>query len=151
MPCPDRNARTDGQSFGGIVKQPKARRGATPNPVDKHVGGRIRMRRMMLGMSQERLADGLGITFQQVHKYEAGRNRISTSRLQHISQILQVPVSFFFEGAPHGEAPSRTYESEFLATTDGLALIRAFMRIKQPWLRQRIVELVEYIAGDDLR
>jgi transcriptional regulator with XRE-family HTH domain len=133
------------------VKQPKARRGSAPNPVDKHVGSRIRMRRMMLGMSQERLADGLGITFQQVQKYESGRNRVGASRLQHISQILQVPVSFFFEGAPHGDTPSPAYEAKFLATVDGIALIKAFMRIKQPTLRRRIVELVECIAGDDLR
>jgi transcriptional regulator with XRE-family HTH domain len=72
-----------------------------PNPVDKHVGSRVRMRRMMLGMSQEKLGDALSITFQQVQKYEKGTNRISASRLQHISHILQVSVPFFFEGAPH--------------------------------------------------
>ena len=71
-----------------------------PNPIDKHVGSRVRMRRMMLGMSQEKLGDALGLTFQQVQKYEKGTNRIGASRLQQISQILQVPVSFFFEGAP---------------------------------------------------
>jgi transcriptional regulator with XRE-family HTH domain len=86
----------------------------TTNPVDKHVGSRIRMRRIMLGMSQEKLSDGLGLTFQQVQKYEKGVNRIGAGRLQHISQLLQVPVPFFFEGAPLvsgqpeeiGEAPS---------------------------------------------
>ena len=71
-----------------------------PNPIDKHVGSRVRMRRMMLGMSQEKLGDALGLTFQQVQKYEKGTNRIGASRLQQISQILQVPVAFFFEGAP---------------------------------------------------
>jgi transcriptional regulator with XRE-family HTH domain len=71
-----------------------------PNPIDRHVGSRVRMRRMMLGMSQEKLGDALGLTFQQVQKYEKGANRIGASRLQQISQILQVPVSFFFEGAP---------------------------------------------------
>ena len=71
-----------------------------PNPIDKHVGSRVRMRRMMLGMSQEKLGDALGLTFQQVQKYEKGTNRIGASRLQQISLILQVPVSFFFEGAP---------------------------------------------------
>ena len=71
-----------------------------PNPIDKHVGSRVRMRRMMLGMSQEKLGDALGLTFQQVQKYEKGANRIGASRLQQISLILQVPVSFFFEGAP---------------------------------------------------
>jgi len=130
----------------------------SPNPVDKHVGSRVRMRRMMLGMSQGKLGDALDLTFQQVQKYEKGTNRIGASRLQHISQLLQVPVPFFFEGAPHlpgqpkgiGEAPSPAYVSDFLATTDGLALTKAFMRIKDPGLRRRIVQLVEEIAGDDL-
>jgi DNA-binding XRE family transcriptional regulator len=72
-----------------------------PNPVDKHVGSRVRMRRMMLGMSQGKLGDALDLTFQQVQKYEKGTNRIGASQLQHISHILQVPVAFFFEGAPH--------------------------------------------------
>src|SRR5437868_15209189 len=73
-----------------------------PNPIDKYVGGRVRMRRMMLGMSQEKLGDGLGLTFQQVQKYEKGTNRIGASRLQTIAHILQVPVSFFFDEAPQG-------------------------------------------------
>src|SRR3974390_3882615 len=71
-----------------------------PNPIDKHVGSRVRMRRMMLAMSQEKLGDALGLTFQQVQKYEKGTNRNGASRLQQISSILQVPVAFFFEGAP---------------------------------------------------
>jgi transcriptional regulator with XRE-family HTH domain len=129
-----------------------------PNPIDKHVGSRVRMRRMMLNMSQEKLGDALGLTFQQVQKYEKGTNRIGASRLQQISNILQVPVSFFFEGAPHlpgqhgsgmGEAPSPAYVSDFLATSDGLSLTKAFMRIKNSKLRRRIVELVEQIAGID--
>jgi transcriptional regulator with XRE-family HTH domain len=128
-----------------------------PNPIDKHVGSRVRMRRMMLSMSQEKLGDALGLTFQQVQKYEKGTNRIGASRLQQISHILQVPVSFFFEGAPNlsgrpegmGEAPSPAYVSDFLATSDGLALTKAFMRIKDSKLRRRIVDLVEQIAGGD--
>src|SRR5438874_12259665 len=71
-----------------------------PNPVDKHVGSRVRMRRLMLGMSQGKLADGIGLTFQQVQKYEKGANRIGASRLQHLANILQVPISFFFDGLP---------------------------------------------------
>jgi transcriptional regulator with XRE-family HTH domain len=126
-----------------------------PNPIDKHVGSRVRMRRMMLSMSQEKLGGALGLTFQQVQKYEKGTNRIGASRLQQISHILQVPVAFFFEGAPnvhpHGdvvsEAPAPTYVSDFLATADGLALTKAFMEIKEPKLRRRIVDLVEEIAG----
>jgi transcriptional regulator with XRE-family HTH domain len=130
-----------------------------PNPIDKHVGSRVRMRRMMLGMSQEKLGNSLGLTFQQVQKYEKGTNRIGASRLQQISQILQVPVSFFFEGAPNvgtsprvegmGEAPSPAYVSDFLATSDGLALTKAFMRISDSKLRRRIVDLVEQIAVCD--
>ena len=126
-----------------------------PNPIDKHVGSRVRMRRMMLSMSQEKLGGALGLTFQQVQKYEKGTNRIGASRLQQISHILQVPVAFFFEGAPNihpqsdgmSEAPSPTYVSDFLATSDGLALTKAFMEIKEPKLRRRIVDLVEEIAG----
>ena len=129
----------------------------TPNPTDKHVGSRVRMRRMMLSMSQEKLGDSLGLTFQQVQKYEKGTNRIGASRLQQISNILQVPVSFFFEGAPDGhgttggfgEAPSPAYVSDFLATSDGLALTRAFMKIEDPKLRRKIVDLVEQIAGGE--
>ena len=128
-----------------------------PNPIDKHVGSRVRMRRMMLGMSQEKLGDGLSLTFQQVQKYEKGTNRIGASRLQQISNILQVPVAFFFEGAPnlHGaadgmkEAPSPAYVSDFLASSEGLALTKAFMRIKEPKVRRRIVDLVKQIAGED--
>jgi transcriptional regulator with XRE-family HTH domain len=127
-----------------------------PNPIDKHVGSRVRMRRMMLSMSQEKLGDALGLTFQQVQKYEKGTNRIGASRLQQIAQILQVPVSFFFEGAPHSaghggmsEAPSPAYVADFLATSDGLSLTKAFMRIKSSKLRRRIVDLVEQIAGID--
>jgi transcriptional regulator with XRE-family HTH domain len=128
-----------------------------PNPIDKHVGSRVRMRRMMLSMSQEKLGGALGLTFQQVQKYEKGTNRIGASRLQQISHILQVPVAFFFEGAPtlHPqqdgmiEAPSPSFVSDFLATSDGLALTKAFMRIKEPRLRRRIVDLVEEIAERD--
>jgi transcriptional regulator with XRE-family HTH domain len=129
-----------------------------PNPTDKHVGARVRMRRMMLGMSQEKLGDALSLTFQQVQKYEKGTNRIGASRLQQISHFLQVPVSFFFEGAPdisaNGsadmiEAPSPAYISDFLASSDGLALTKAFMRIQDPKLRRRIVDLVAQIAGED--
>ena len=127
-----------------------------PNPVDKHVGSRVRMRRMMLQLSQEKLGDALGITFQQVQKYEKGTNRIGASRLQAIANILQVPVSFFFEGAPHvpgqavpkGELPSPAYVSDFLATSDGLSLTKSFMRIKNSKLRRRIVDLVEQIADE---
>jgi transcriptional regulator with XRE-family HTH domain len=128
------------------------------NPIDKHVGSRVRMRRMMLGMSQTKLGDALGITFQQLQKNEKGTNRIGASRLQQMSHMLQVPVSFFFDGAPHvpgqrkgngAAAPSPAYVTDFLSSSDGLALTKAFMRIKGSELRRRIVKLVEEIAGDD--
>ena len=112
---------------------------------------------MMLDMSQEKLGDALGLTFRQVQKYENGANRVSASRLQHISDILGVSVPFFFVGAPHGPgqikikgaAPSPAYVTEFLASSDGPALTKAFTRIQEPELRRRIVRLVKEIAGDD--
>ncbi len=131
----------------------------SPNPTDRHVGSRVRMRRLMLGMSQEKLGDALDLTFQQVQKYEKGTNRIGASRLQQIAHFLQVPVAFVFDGAPDvlgtssglGEAPSPAYVADFLSTTDGLALTKAFMRIKDAKLRRRIVDLVSQIAGEDDR
>src|SRR5262249_12532330 len=138
----------------GVQEKSMAKK--APNPIDKHVGSRVRMRRMMLSMSQEKLGDALGLTFQQIQKYEKGTNRIGASRLQQIAHMLQVPVSFFFEGAPHSpvhsgmsEAPSPAYVADFLATSDGLSLTKAFMRIKSSKLRRRIVDLVEQIAGAD--
>jgi transcriptional regulator with XRE-family HTH domain len=120
-----------------------------PNPVDEHVGRRLRMRRLMLDMSQAALANALGLTFQQVQKYEKGMNRVGASRLQHIAQILQVPVPFFFEGAPAAsvsapkgfteKAESPAYVNQFLATSDGLALIKAFASIPSPKIRRSIV------------
>jgi transcriptional regulator with XRE-family HTH domain len=123
------------------------------NPIDVYVGGRLRARRLALGMSQEKLGDALGISFQQVQKYEKGINRIGASRLQHISSILQVPVEYFFEGAPGRQkskvtGPSLAYVSEFLATTDGPVLAKAFMKIKHAQIRHHIVKLVNAIAGD---
>ena len=110
------------------------------------------MRRIMLGMSQEQLGDALDLTYQQVQKYEKGTNRVSASRLQQMSNILQVPVPFFFEGAPgqqkaEGNAPSPAYVSDFFATKDGLALTKAFMQIKDAKLRRIIVNVVDEIAG----
>lgn len=124
-----------------------------PNPTDKHVGSRVRMRRMMLSMSQEKLGDALGLTFQQVQKYEKGTNRIGASRLQQIARALQVTESFFFEGAPgqqpdHGEgvplAPDFT--QEFLSDREGLQLARAFLDIENPKLRTALVRFAEAAA-----
>jgi transcriptional regulator with XRE-family HTH domain len=122
----------------------------TPNPIDRHVGSRVRMRRMMISMSQEKLGERLGITFQQVQKYEKGTNRIGASRLHQIGSFLGVPVSFFYEGAPgadagtgFAEAGNPAYVSDFMATSEGLALAKAFMKVSDPKLRRRIVDLVE--------
>jgi transcriptional regulator with XRE-family HTH domain len=126
----------------------------TPNPIDTHVGSRLRMRRMMLGMSQEKLGEAFGLTFQQVQKYENGVNRISSSRLQSAAHILQVSVAFFFEGVPgghelDGNASSPAYVNEFITSEDGLRFIKAFTRITRPAVRHRIVDLVQEIAGGD--
>jgi transcriptional regulator with XRE-family HTH domain len=128
-----------------------------PNPVDKYVGSRVRMRRIMLGMSQEKLGEALGLTFQQIQKYEKGTNRVGASRLQQISEVLQVPVSFLFDGGPSGvvggesaESASPGYIADFLATSEGLALTRAFTRIPDSKLRRSIVDLVEQIADREM-
>lgn len=129
-----------------------------PNPIDVHVGSRVRLRRMMGGMSQEKLGEGLGITFQQIQKYEKGTNRIGASRLQHIARLLTVPVSWFFEDAPGSEPtavpvtgsdPHRT-AIEFLSTGEGISLNRAFVRIRDPKIRRKVIELVRTLAGDEM-
>src|SRR5262249_9518049 len=121
------------------------------------VGSRVRMRRLMLDMSQTDLGNALGLTFQQIQKYEKGANRIGAARLQHLSQILQVPVPFFFEGAPApidlpaaegSDAASPSFVSDFLANSEGLDLVRAFTCIEDAKLRRAIVRLVEEIAPD---
>lgn len=124
-----------------------------PNPIDQHVGSRVRMRRAMLGMTQERLGLALGLTFQQVQKYEKGTNRIGASRLQAMSKILEVPPSYFFEGASEilgdlsGFADgTRTFVPDLVTTAEGLQLNRAFAKITDPKLRKRLVELVVQIA-----
>jgi transcriptional regulator with XRE-family HTH domain len=112
------------------------------------------MRRMMLDLSQTDLAGALGVTFQQVQKYEKGTNRISASSLRRISEMLQVPVEFFFEGAPHVHGQHRAetspaipqYVSDYLATSDGLHLTKAFMQITDANIRRSIVKLVEEVA-----
>ncbi|MBP1851307.1 helix-turn-helix domain-containing protein [Rhizobium halophytocola] len=128
-----------------------------PNPIDIHVGSRIRLRRTMLGMSQEKLGESLGITFQQIQKYEKGTNRVGASRLQNISNILTVPVSFFFEDAPGdnivdangmAEASNSNYVVDFLSSSEGLQLNRAFVKIGDPKVRRRIVELVKTLGAE---
>lgn len=130
----------------------------TPNPIDRHVGSRVRMRRMLVGMSQEKLGDALGVTFQQIQKYEKGTNRISASRLQTIAKVLGVPVEFFFEGSPQpvamnetgfAEIGQTTFVADFLSTGEGVQLNKAFVRIKDPKIRRRIIDLVATIAGEE--
>ena len=128
-----------------------------PNPTDIHVGSRIRLRRNMLGMSQERLGETLGITFQQIQKYEKGTNRVGASRLQAISEILGVPVSFLFEDAPGHVGAARGFAEDsaaslaldFATSTEGLQLNRAFVRITDPKIRRKIIELVKTLAADE--
>jgi len=130
--------------------------GKKPNPVDQHVGSRVRLRRMLLGMSQERLGESMGLTFQQVQKYEKGVNRIGASRLFQISKILDVPVQFFFEEAPHvdarrapgmAEADSEAFILEFLNSREGLELNRAFVKIADPKVRKSVVDLVRAVSA----
>ena len=128
-----------------------------PDPIDRHVGSRVRMQRVLMKMSQEKLGDALGLTFQQVQKYEKGTNRIGASRLQQISKTLNVPPSFFFEGAPSSSGePEPAFQEEgsqyvvdFLATAEGLHLNRSFARIRDPKVRKRIVELVAALAESE--
>ena len=129
-----------------------------PNPIDIHVGSRIRLRRNMLGYSQEKLGESLGITFQQIQKYEKGTNRVGASRLQAISAILTVPVSFFFEDAPGGHTPGvgsfgedndATYVVDFLNSNEGVQLTRSFTKISDPKIRRKIIDLVKSLADDD--
>jgi transcriptional regulator with XRE-family HTH domain len=129
-----------------------------PNPTDVHVGSRIRLRRNMLGMSQERLGESLGITFQQVQKYEKGTNRVGASRLQAIAEVLDVPVAFMFEDAPGqsrgampGFAEDASFGSmlDFTSSPEGLQLNRAFVKISDARIRRKVIDLVKAIAADE--
>jgi transcriptional regulator with XRE-family HTH domain len=146
----------------------RGRRGATgrpktgkPNPIDVHVGSRVRLRRTLLGMSQEKLGEAIGLTFQQVQKYERGANRIGASRLFDLSRVLDVPVSFFFDDMP-AEAASAPVEDDGLTIDDGrsggyepdpmakretLELVRAYYRINDPSVRKRLFELTKAVAN----
>lgn len=123
------------------------------NSVDWHVGSRLRLRRLELGMSQEKLADALGITFQQVQKYERGTNRIGASRLHQIALALQVPITYFFEGAAGepiaGSDPIHLASplSDALSDAATVRLLKAFAQIEDPLLKQKAVTVIEAIAG----
>ncbi|WP_029010765.1 helix-turn-helix domain-containing protein [Azospirillum halopraeferens] len=145
----------------------RGRRGASgrpktgkPNPIDVHVGSRVRLRRTLLGMSQEKLGEAIGLTFQQVQKYERGANRIGASRLFGLSVVLDVPVSFFFDDMPaearnapvddeeEGEdRPVAAYEPDPMAKRETLELVRAYYRISDPSVRKRLFELTKAVAN----
>ncbi len=125
-----------------------------PDSTDTYVGSRVRMHRKILSMSQEKLGEQLGITFQQVQKYEKGANRIGASRLQTISQVLEMPISYFFPqeqaaAGGMGESTQSDYISEFMMSSEGIELNRAFARIKDPKLRRKVIDLVRTMASTD--
>jgi transcriptional regulator with XRE-family HTH domain len=141
---------------------PRRRHGSEhPHPVDVHVGARVRLRRTALGMSQEKLGDAIGLTFQQVQKYERGTNRIGASRLYELSRVLEVPVAFFFEeldpaalAGTHAAGLSEPAAPSFAAAggnRDVLELARTFQRISDAALRRRLFDLIKAIAGSYFR
>jgi transcriptional regulator with XRE-family HTH domain len=123
------------------------------NPIDIQVGNRVRIRRMLIGMSQERLGDLLGLTFQQVQKYEKGVNRIGAGRLFEVARILNVPVDFFYEGVAdasgQGNAEAAPPVMEFVSSGEGLQLALAFMKIKDAKVRKRVLDLVKSLAEEE--
>lgn len=136
-----------------------------PNPIDVHVGSRVRLRRTLLGMSQEKLGEAIGLTFQQVQKYERGANRIGASRLFDLSRVLDVPVSFFFDDMPAEAAAapvdddevgggieerSGGYEPDPMAKRETLELVRAYYRINDPSVRKRLFELTKAVANSGM-
>lgn len=134
-----------------------------PNPVDKYVGSRVRMRRIMLGMSQEKLGEALGLTFQQVQKYERGVNRVGASRLFDLSRVLDVPISYFFDEMPAPLAASAAGRHSYAGFAEGqegfgdesmnrretLELVRAYYRITDPAVRKRVFELIKSMGPSD--
>ena len=126
-----------------------------PNPTDQFVGSRVRLRRKMLGLSQEKLGEQLGVTFQQVQKYEKGTNRIGASRLEALARILDVSVSFFFPDTPSAgaggmaEGSGPEFLMDFVSSSEGLELTRAFARIKDGKVRRKVIDLVRSIAEND--
>ena len=126
------------------------------NPIDAQVGNRVRLRRMLVGMSQEKLGEMLGLTFQQVQKYEKGVNRIGAGRLYQVANILGVPVSYFYEDVPerqseqlHANEHASPPVMEFLSSGEGLQLALAFMRIKESKVRKRVIDLVKTLADGE--
>jgi transcriptional regulator with XRE-family HTH domain len=146
-----------------VFKKRKRLPPGTPNPVDVHVGSRLRQRRTLTGISQEKLGDAVGLTFQQIQKYERGANRIGASRIYELSNILDVPVSFFFDEMPNElkthegrfaiglrDQESPTQNNDALARRETLKLVRAYYKITDPRVRKRIFELVKALAKSDM-
>ncbi|MEM9355759.1 MAG: helix-turn-helix transcriptional regulator [Pseudomonadota bacterium] len=153
---PSRSEVEDDQLENGELQTRNARK---PNPIDTHVGSRVRFRRMLLGMSQEKLGEQLGLTFQQVQKYEKGVNRIGASRLFELANVLGVNVQFFYDEAPElgenkgaaglAEEPANDYVGGFLKSREGIELNRAFAKISDPKVRRSVVDLVRSLADED--
>jgi len=143
------------------VGRRRRRKSDKPNPIDVHVGSRVRLRRTLLGMSQEKLGEAIGLTFQQVQKYERGANRIGASRLYDLSRVLDVPVSFFFDdlnpeaaaaalaesGAAASDGANQRYEPDPMMRRETLELVRAYYRIPDSQIRRRLFDLTKAIAN----
>lgn len=155
-----RNANEEDDMPASKADVPEERNARRSNPIDAHVGSRVRMRRMLLGLSQEKLGELLGLTFQQVQKYEKGANRIGASRLFDLSHVLGVPVQFFYDEAPAAitdahtaatgmaERASEPYVADVLSSRDSIELNKAFARISDARVRRAVVELVKSLAGE---
>jgi transcriptional regulator with XRE-family HTH domain len=143
------------------TRRPGRRKGDKPNPIDVHVGSRVRLRRNMLGLSQEKLGEAIGLTFQQVQKYERGANRIGASRLHDLSRVLDVPVSFFFDDmdpvrapaipAGFAEPPGEAFDADPLHKRETVDLITAYYRIDDPLVRRRLFDLAKALAAGERR
>ena len=140
------------------IRRPGRQKSDKPNPVDVQVGSRVRLRRNMLGLSQEKLGEAIGLTFQQVQKYERGANRIGASRLHELSRVLDVPVEFFFDDTdpvrapaiPSGfaEAPADAFESDPLRRRETVELVEAYYAIDDPAVRRRLFDLAKALAAE---
>jgi len=139
-----------------LPRRPGRRKSDRPNPIDVHVGSRVRLRRNMLGMSQEKLGEAIGLTFQQVQKYERGANRIGASRLHELSRILDVQVSFFFDkedpvraqpSAGFGETPQEGFDSDLLRRRETIELVSAYFEIDNLAARRRLFDLAKVLAA----
>src|SRR5437016_10544606 len=139
------------------VRRSNRRKSEQPDPVDVQVGSRVRLRRNMLGLSQEKLGEAIGLTFQQVQKYERGANRIGASRLHELSRVLDVPVSFFFDDMDPVRAPAiptgfaepaaEAFDADPLRRRETIELVSAYYRIDDPALRRRLFDLARALAG----